>query len=80
MGFISEPYENEVGNFDPNISSEPQNLALIPNTDISISINNINDILIQNFTLIIVMGKIFSLMGIQYLLYKKRLNKVLYID
>ena len=41
--FISEPYENEVGNFDPNISTEPQNLALIPNTDISISINNIND-------------------------------------
>ena len=41
--FISEPYENEVGNLDPNISLQPQNLAFLPNSEIPISINNIND-------------------------------------
>jgi len=41
--FISEPYENEVGDLDPSISLQPQNLAFLPNSEIPISINNVND-------------------------------------
>ena len=47
--FISEPYENEVGDLDPNISSQPQNIALLPNSQTPISINNINDNENSNF-------------------------------
>ncbi len=47
--FISEPYETEIGNLDPDISSEPQNLAFLPNSDIAISINNINENINSNF-------------------------------
>ena len=41
--FISEPYEIELGDMDPNISLQPQNLAFLPNSEIPISINNINE-------------------------------------
>tara|TARA_B100000579_G_C22839282_1_gene860553 strand:- start:1332 stop:2681 length:1350 start_codon:yes stop_codon:yes gene_type:complete len=41
--FISEPYEIELGDIDPNISLQPQNLAFLPNSEIPISINNINE-------------------------------------
>jgi len=47
--FISEPYENEVGDLDPNISLQPQNIALLPNSQTPISINNINDNENSNF-------------------------------
>ncbi len=47
--FISEPYEIELGDIDPNISLQPQNLAFLPNSEIPISINNINENQNQNF-------------------------------
>ncbi len=47
--FISEPYENEVGDLDPNITAQPENLAFLPNSEIPISINNINDNINSNF-------------------------------
>ena len=42
--FISEPYESQVGDFDPSVSQIPQNIALIPNSQIPISINNVNNL------------------------------------
>ncbi len=47
--FISEPYENEIGNLDAEIGLQPMNIALLPNSEIPISINNINENLNSNF-------------------------------